>query len=197
MKDDFNVLWQGEYASVISPVNQPYEALHHEEDGVMVLPLNLDTLQVRIRSELCPPYGVKEQDPQVSRWFTPISGGIEPGESIEDAVLREVREEAGLIFTNPDRYALIPLTPKSIPFTKAVTQRTTAFLLAYMEGAYEEEEPQGDGTSYEELSKTIEVGFEDGEIEGILTLANCDFLLHAMVGKAKAVLNGLIDHTDY
>lgn len=187
MNYDIETLWEGDYVSVISPKDNPYEALH-EKDGVHVLPLNIDTLEVYIRSEVCPPYSVKESDSSIEEYFTVISGGIEEGEQPIDAALREVEEEAGLVMLKDP--LMIPLTPQGIPFMKGTTQRVSTYLMLFDAENVKEIEPEGDGTEYEARSLTFPVGFENGDIEEILKEPNCDYLLHALISKAKSVLSG-------
>ncbi len=45
--------------------------------------------------------GIDRTKPEVAPWWFPVGGGIEPGESPEDAAIREVREETGLRIEDP------------------------------------------------------------------------------------------------
>lgn len=179
---DYSVLWAGDYVSVISPNDSPYEALF-ENDSVHVLPVDVETGEVFLREELCPPYSIKEEDESIERWFTVISGGVENGETPEEAALREVREESGIRIADAE-YDLVPLTPERIPYMKATSARMTLYTLVLYK--YEMDEPEGDGTEYESKSETKTVPLSS--IEEFLESSQCDYLLHAAVSKLKAFI---------
>lgn len=176
---DLDILWEGDFITVVSPKDNPYEAVH-EQDIVHVVALDVATQTLYIREELCPPYTVKDQD-NYDRFYTVISGGIEEGETPQEAALREVEEEIGITFKSEDDFQLVPLTPEAIPYIKLVTQRVSVYALLMYE--FDKKEPEGDGTHYEELSTFVEVDFSD--IDKYLETTQCDYLLHAAISKLK------------
>ncbi|MCA1806892.1 MAG: NUDIX domain-containing protein, partial [Actinobacteria bacterium] len=105
---DFSVLWAGDHISVISPEDQPYEAIH-ELDAVHILPIDVQTTELIIRREVCPPYTVRDSH-EYPYFQTIVSGGIEEGEAVEDAVKREIKEELGIDLDKAE-YELIAMTP--------------------------------------------------------------------------------------
>jgi len=178
---DFSVLWTGDHLSVISPEDQPYEAIH-EQDAVHVLPIDVQTSELIIRREVCPPYTVRDSQEHPD-FQTIVSGGIEDGESAEEAVKREVAEELGIDLEKAE-YEIIAMTPPSIPFMKATVSRVSLFALMLF--SYEINEPEGDGSSYEDMSTFEFVPLQ--QIDKVLLSDQADLLLHAAVAKLKCFL---------
>ena len=178
---DFSVLWAGDHLSVISPDDAPYEAVY-EPDAVHVIPVDVKTSELFIRRETCPPYTVRDTA-DYAQFQTVVSGGIDEGETPEEAAIREVREELGIDLSTAE-YELIPLTPQNIPFTKNTVSRVTLFALMLF--SYEIRDAEGDGTPYEELSTFERVPIQ--QIDEILLSDQCDLLLHVAVSKLKCFI---------
>lgn len=176
---DFSVLWAGDYASVVSPDEAPYEALHGP-DLVLVLPIDVATSELFVRREVCPPYMVKDTN-EYSHFQTIVSGGVEEGETPKEAAIREVEEELGITLNESAEYEFIQLTPENIPYTKSTTSRITIYLLMLFK--FDQAEPDGDGTPYEEISTYERIPIQ--EIDEKLQSDQCDFLLHAAVAMMK------------
>lgn len=178
---DFSVLWAGDYVSVVSPNDAPYEALF-EKDTVHVIAIDVATSEVFIRREVCPPYSMRDER-NYPQFQTVVSGAVEENESLQDAVIREVREELGIDLSTAE-YELIPLTPENIPYNKSTVSRIT--LYALMLFRFDQEIPEGDGTPYEELSTFERVPLQ--QVDHILQSPQCDFLLHAALSKLKCFI---------
>lgn len=137
---DFSVLWAGDYVSIISPDDTPYEALY-EPDSVHVIPVDVPTAEIFVRRETCPPYTVRDRN-NYDQYLTVVSGGLEDEETSEEGAKREVQEELGIDLDMAE-YELIRLTPDSIPYAKNTSARITLFALMLFD--YKMSEPEGDG----------------------------------------------------
>ena len=179
---DFTTLWGGDYISVVSPTDAAYEAVL-ESDMVQVIPVDVPLAEVIIRRETCPPYTLREPDGGYEQFYTVVSGGIEDGETATETALREVQEEIGIDVQAAD-YELIQLTPEGIPYTKGTAARVTLFALMLF--SYQTEEPEGDGTPYEELSTFERVPLQ--QIDEVLLTSQADLLLHCAIAKLKNVI---------
>ncbi|WP_067840236.1 8-oxo-dGTP diphosphatase [Amphibacillus sediminis] len=51
-------------------------------------------------------------------WYAMPGGKMESGESIKESVIREVREETGLLVANPQLYSVATMTKKSAQYPK-------------------------------------------------------------------------------
>lgn len=178
---DFSVLWAGDHISVVSPTDAPYEALY-ESDSVQVIPIDINTTELFVRREVCPPYMLRDPDDHEA-YYTVVSGGIDEGESPEEAAIREVREELGIDLER-STYELIPLTPSRIPYMKATSARMTLFALMLFD--YEILEAEGDGTPYEELSTFERVPLQ--QIDELLQSNETDYLLHAAIAQLRCFI---------
>lgn len=178
---DYTVLWAGDHVSVISPDDAPYEALY-ESNTVHVIPVDMDTSEVFIRREVCPPYFIRD-DSGYPQFRTVVSGGVEDNETPKEAAIREVQEELGIDLSNAE-YELVPLTPENIPYNKATVSRITLYALLLFK--FEQEIPEGDGTPYEELSTFERIPIQ--QMDEVLQSDQCDFLLHAALAKLKCFI---------
>jgi len=143
---DFKVLWRGDYISIISPKEYPYEAMHGK-NGVMIVPI-IDG-KIGIRQELCPPYLVKDKTGE-RLYYTVISGQVDEEDiNPEATMLRELKEEAGII-ANDFKYLY---AVEDIPELKGSTHHIGLYILDIKR--YQKTEIKGDGTMYEAKSKTI------------------------------------------
>ncbi len=173
----FKTLWKGEFASIVSPIEAPYETLH-EGDVVMVLAKLQDTDEFIIRKEFCPPYMVK--DGQLRNWYTVLSGSIEADETKEENMIKEVQEEAGIKIK---AYKIVHYV-NSVPVCKSTTMRTTLYYIIITD--YENVEAEGDGTVNEAKSTSPRVSID--EFQHIINNENVDFLLISMYHKMKRLV---------
>ena len=176
---DFKILWQGNFAKVISPKDHPYEAFH-EGNGVMIVPIING--KIGIRKEFCPPYLVKN-DTGKTLFYTLITGMIDEDDATPmDAALRELKEEAGIVVKEyKPLYAI-----EDIPEAKSNTRHIGLYVLDIKD--YRRIGIKGDGTEYEEKSETIWVSpYQLAQI--VIHEKNIDFLLVSAYFILKEISN--------
>lgn len=169
---EFETLFKGEWLSVVSPVDHPYEAVH-ERNCVVVLPIIVKDGRefIGIRHEFCPPYFIK--DDKAGYYYTVISGTIEEGEEPRQAVLRELEEEAGIRATG----CVLHVKGENMPICKSTDMRGWFYVMEVNE--YERVPARGDGTENERISRTIWVAKEN--LWKVHQVDNKDFLLTSML----------------
>lgn len=162
---DEEILWKGDFISVISPRDNPYEAVA-QQDSVMCILHDVVTGAFFVRQELCPPYNHRTGRPY---WYTLVSGGIEAGEKPVDALIREVAEEAGVLLRESIDVSMRCLF--SGPLNKTLSNFGHFF---FVEGQFLRVSPTTDGTVYEAKSRTLELSYD--ELLG-MSREHADFLL--------------------
>lgn len=163
---EFNELWKGDWVSVVSPKDAPYEMLH-EPDIALILPI-VDN-KLGIRKEVCPPYLMKDESNE-ELYYTVISGKIEEDEEYTQTAIRELKEEAGVSLKDVKIYTIY----KDLPVCKSTDMRASCVVITGGEPKWNK--PQGDGTEYEKESSTIWVTSAE-LIEIISQKKNIDALL--------------------
>lgn len=170
----FNTLWKGKWVSIISPIDAPYECLHEEHDFVLVLPYleprnESEKRQFIVRKEFYPSYQMKDMH---KIHYTVISGAIEKNEIPFEALIREIKEESGIIVKD---FEIIE-EKEYMPLCKSTDFRGYFYILKIKN--WSKIVPEGDGTEYEAKSESILVTFD--ELTSIIsTCDNIDFLLYS------------------
>lgn len=180
---DITTLWKGNWVSVVTPTDEnfDYEVIH-EPDVVFVLPIIMKKGEVVIREEVCPPYMVKDEN-NFPFWYTVISGKIEEGESTQEAMLRELKEEAGIVI-DPEEDLAFVWEHLDVPVCKSTDMRASLYILGIED--YYQVTPAGDGTLYESQSRSVHKLMDENlynEIEN-----QGDFLLLSMMNFAMRAL---------
>lgn len=166
---DYKILWKGDFITVISPEKYPYETIL-EKDSVWIIPIKEN--KIGIRQELCPPYLLKSTSNE-DLYYTIISGGIEESEKPKEAAIRELREESGIIYKDPEFTLLF----ENLPIWKNSTTRSTCYII---EGDIQRETtPSGDGTEYEKKSKTIWLTLD--ELREVVKKSNIDVMVFFVI----------------
>jgi 8-oxo-dGTP pyrophosphatase MutT (NUDIX family) len=181
------ILYKGKWVDFVN--FNGYEVLDENKSLVIIIPLIINNhensahhIHIGIRSEFCPPYQMF--DGLERNWYTVISGGIEKDETRNEALFRELYEEAGLKFSDKNKVQLQVIND-NIPLCKSATLRASIILLKSESENVTFGTPSGDGTENEKKSKTLWVN--PIELRDIVKNKNCDLLLNY----ANLVIGGL------
>jgi 8-oxo-dGTP pyrophosphatase MutT (NUDIX family) len=148
----------------------------HESDVIMVLPIIRNYFI--IRKEFCPPYLIKDKTGE-QLYYTTVTGKIEEGENPTFAMLRELQEESGII---PVDYTIL-YEKHEVPVCKSTDMRAHIYMVKINQ--FNKEKPVGDGTTYEEKSKSILV--PNYKMDEICMKSNVDFLLIGLYNMYKSI----------
>jgi 8-oxo-dGTP pyrophosphatase MutT (NUDIX family) len=151
-----------------------------EKDMVVVLPYLRDESSIILRHEWIPTYQYHYKDhndfKRVTHFLTTLTGSVEPGESIENTVRRELYEEAGIVLSNMYQ---IDIDKHLFTSKGNVTQYHTCILeLRYND--FKLTPPKGDGSYGEKISNSIRISL--GDLDEIRTH---DLITEYMLTKFK------------
>lgn len=169
-----NILFDNKYIKLID-----YEgwSIVEEKDLVVCIPYLIESNQFIIRYEYIPTYKYREGQ---EYHITVLSGGIEEGESTEEAIYRELEEEAGIVIK--EGYVLDELKPLFI--NKGHTNKYYGYIVPLNERDYDEVVALGDGSKAESKSKSVKV-----DAKFIDSLNTSDLITDYMILKLKEYLN--------
>jgi 8-oxo-dGTP pyrophosphatase MutT (NUDIX family) len=173
-KKEKNIVYDDGYTKLIK-----YEdwTIMSERDLIVCIPVFLETNEFLIRYEYIPTFKyVDGQDYHI----TVLSGGVESGEDVNSALLRELEEEAGLVLK--DNFKIEELPPLFI--NKGNINKYYPFIIPLSERDYEEIVPTTDGSVAERKSKSVRVSNKY-----VNSLKPSDLITDYMLLKLKQYLN--------
>lgn len=165
-----NILYQNEYAKLID--YEDYTTLV-QKDSVFAVPVLIEKNQLIIRKEYVPSYKYKTgQEYHLSF----VGGGIEIGENPEEALLRELQEEAGLVLR--DNFTIEFMKPLFL--FKGTSSQCYCTILYLTENDYHEVRPTTDGSKLEKMSQTTKI-----DLKFIDSLLPTDLMTDYLIQKLK------------
>jgi 8-oxo-dGTP pyrophosphatase MutT (NUDIX family) len=172
IKDE--ILFDNGYVKLID-----YEgwSIVQESDLIVCIPYFIESNQFLVRYEYIPTFKYVEGK---EYHVTVLSGGIEDGESTENALFREIEEEAGIVINEDYK----PDALKPLFINKGHTNKYHGYILPLSEKDYHEVIPTGDGSEAERLSKSVKV-----DAKYIDSLNTSDLITDYMILKLKEYLN--------
>jgi len=148
-----------------------------EKDGIICIPYLIELNQIIIRQEYIPSYKYADgQDYHLAL----VGGGIEPGESPEEALLRELQEEGGIVLRDNFHIEF----EKPLFVGKSTSNKYYPCILPLTENDYHEVMVKGDGSRYEQMSQTAKI-----DIKYLNSLNASDVITEYMLDKFKKYLN--------
>ncbi len=148
-----------------------------EKDLVVCIPYLIESNEIIMRYEYIPTY--KYVDGQEYH-LTLVGGQVEKDETIENAMLRELEEEAGIVIN--ENYKLEQLKP--LYMTKGNTTKVYPFIIPLNEREFKEIVATTDGSKVEKMSKPVKIS-----AKFINSLKTSDLITDYMLLKLKEYMN--------
>lgn len=151
-----------------------------ENDVVVVLPYFVDEASIILRHEVVPTYQYFYKDlpdyKHVTNFLTVLSGTVEPGESLKNAVRRELYEEAGIVLASTYDFDI----EKTVFMSKGNVGRYHVVIIELRYNDFKLTKPPGDGSQLEKISRSLKIGLGD-----IDSLKSHDLITEYMLTKFK------------
>ena len=144
-----DMVYDGDYIKVKSMDGWEFV---EERDIVIIVPHLLEFDEVLLRKEYVPPFNTRE--PEQEHFLTCISGTMEAGEKPTDTLIREVKEEAGVVlntgFEGWKKWGKFFMN-------KGNNSYCHIYYLPITTSDFQKIEPTGDGSEEEAKSNTVRI----------------------------------------
>jgi len=151
-----------------------------EGDMVAVLPYLRDESNIILRHEWVPTYQYHYKDnndyKRVTHFLTTLTGTVEPGESLENCVRREMYEEAGIVLSNVYSVEM----EKHLFLSKGNVAQYHTCIVELRYNDFRLTAPKGDGSHGEAISNSVKISL--GDIDELRTH---DLITEYMLTKFK------------
>lgn len=169
-----DVLYKNDFVKLIN--FEDYTTLV-QKDCVLAVPVLIEKNQLIIRKEYIPSYKYKTgQEYHLSF----VGGSIEIGENPEEALLRELQEEAGLVLRDNFKIEF----EKPLFIFKGSANQYHFSILYLTESDYHEVRPPTDGSKLEKMSVTSKI-----DLKYLDSLLPSDLITDYLIMKLKEGLN--------
>lgn len=182
-KQGANDVFTGDFINVTK--YKEWDVVSHP-DSIIVLPYMKQEGFILLRLEPIPTYEFRyksEEHPEfknTSTYLTTISGVVEPGETPEKAIRRELYEEAGLILSSMYQIEI----EKNLFMSKGTSAKYYTCLMELDFNDYRFTTPVGDGSKLEQMSKTIKL-----DLKYLDDIRTFDLITEYMILKLKYEYN--------
>jgi len=174
-EENNKTLWENDYLRVFE--TEGWTAVD-EKDMVVTIPYLVEYNQVILRMEDIPPFKMKY--PEMEHFVTCVSGSIEKGESPKETLIREVKEETGIVIK--DDFDIDFARP--LFASKGNTAQYHICILPLYEKDYYEVIPQGDGSVSESKSKNVKL-----DVKYLNTITTNDLITTHLIAMIKKYIN--------
>jgi 8-oxo-dGTP pyrophosphatase MutT (NUDIX family) len=171
------LLYKGDVLSIIGYKDWEFVK---EGDMVVVLPYLRDEANIILRHEWIPTYQYHYKDhndfKRVTHFLTVLTGTVEPGETLQNTIRRELYEEAGIVLSNVYEIEI----NKHLFLSKGNTSQYHTCIVELRYNDFRLTAPKGDGSYGEKISNSVKISL--GDLDDIRTH---DLITEYMLTKFK------------
>lgn len=173
--EEDNTLWKNDYMAILEMEGW---TIVKEKDMVVTIPYLVEYNQVVLRLEDIPTFKIAY--PEMESFVTCVSGSMEEGETPKQTLLREVKEETGIVVKEDFDVEFA----KPLFSSKGNTAQYHICILPLYEKDYYEVIPQGDGSEHERTAKNVKI-----DVKYLNNINTNDLITTHLIGLIKKYIN--------